>query len=73
MQKFRPIEDELEVAVSLQNYVKTVCSVYHSHAVISKCTMIIFNKNTIYFVQFFANSPLFLRSFGDLQHRLNHL
>jgi hypothetical protein len=50
-----------------------VCSVYHSHAVISKCTLIIFNKNAISFAQFIANGPLFLRSFGDLQQRLNHL
>jgi hypothetical protein len=50
-----------------------VCSVHHSHAVISKCTLIIFNKHAICFVQFFTNGPLFLHNFGDLQQRLNHL
>jgi hypothetical protein len=37
----------------------------------TKCTMIIFNKHAIGFVQFFTNGLLFLLNFKDLQQHLN--
>jgi hypothetical protein len=53
-----------------KDFFSTIC---WKKSVLSKCTLIIFNKHAICFVQYFANGPLFLRKFRDLQQRLNDL